>query len=132
MKTKKIKKANKKEYFVVANSFAAPFFSDTAEEYTKGVDPEDAMQGFVRFYGHPCGLYSVALYKSADPFHKSQKPLCKWLCNLELEKQRLTKGKGSYSFLHSADKVGHFIEIDHERHYIPDPGKGCIVPARGN
>ncbi|GAI60503.1 unnamed protein product [marine sediment metagenome] len=83
-----------KEYFVVANSFATPFFSDINEEYAKGNNPEDAMQRFVKKYSHPCGLYSAALFANADAFHKGKKSLCKYLCNLELEKQRLTKGLG--------------------------------------
>jgi len=119
------------EYFIVANSFAAPFFSDRSEEYIRGKNPENGMHHFMAQYEHPCGLYSANLYKNADAYHKGEKPLCRYLCNLELEKQRLTKGKGSYSFLHSSRNDLQFIEIDHERHYIKNPKEGKIlIPIR--
>ena len=117
------------EYFIVANSFAAPFFSDRTEEYVKGKNPKDAMQSFVDSYRHPCGLYSAALYRNADAFHKGQKPLCRWLCNFEIEKEKLTGGK-SCTLRHDVDKKGHFLEVNHERHYILHPKKGSIILNR--
>jgi hypothetical protein len=51
------------EYFVIANSFAAPFFSDTSSEYVKSENPQEAILKFVKKYKHPCGLYAAVLYK---------------------------------------------------------------------
>lgn len=120
-----------KEYFVVANSFAAPFFSDEEEGYIKGKSPRDAMQKFVKKYSHPCGLYSAVLFTNADAFHKNKKPLCKYLCNLELEKQRLTKNLKGFSFKHeSISKDLSVIEIDYKKHSIRNPRGGKILVAK--
>ncbi|MBA7614738.1 hypothetical protein ES703_22007 [subsurface metagenome] len=119
------------EYFIVANSFAAPFFSDTSEGYFRGKNPKDVMHRFIAQYEHPCGLYSANLYENADAYHKNEEPLRQYLCNLELEKQRLVEGKDSYSVLHSFHNGKEFIEIDHERHYIKNPKEGKIlIPIR--
>ena len=79
---------NEKEYFVVANSFAAPIVSDTSTSYVKGVSPDDALSGFVESYKHVCGLYSANLYKSADDYHRGEKPLAKFRHSkcIEIEK----------------------------------------------
>ena len=62
------------EYFVVANSFAAPFFSDTSEEYAKGETPQAAMVKFRKRYDHPAGLFAALLFKNADACYKKKKP----------------------------------------------------------
>jgi len=117
-----------KEYFVVANSFAAPFFSDLNERYVKGNNPEDAMQRFVKKYSHPCGLYSAVLFANADAYHKGEKSLCRFLCNLELEKQRLTKNLKEFSFKHEPKtKNLSTIEINHKKHSIRKPRRGKIL-----
>ena len=64
-----------KEYFIVANSFAAPFVSDTSMEFVKSSSPEKALEEFRELYSHPCGLYSAYCYNSSDSYHKGQKPL---------------------------------------------------------
>ena len=112
------------EYFVIANSFAAPFFSDTSEAFVMGSTPEEALASFVRNYDHPCGLYAAMLYADATAYHKKQNPLLKWLCNHELEKLRLTKDKGAYSFL--GQEPGRF-EIDGKEHCVENPKMGRIV-----
>ena len=58
------------EYFVVANSFAAPLISDQSTEYVQGESPADALERFAAEYKHPAGLYAAALYESADAYHK--------------------------------------------------------------
>lgn len=66
------------EYFIVANSFAAPFVSDTSEHWQDGINPEDAMTAFRKEYNHPCGLYSAHLYSDANSKFKREKPLLEW------------------------------------------------------
>jgi hypothetical protein len=112
------------EYFVVANSFAAPFFSDQDSSYIKGKNPEDAMRKFAARYKHPAGLYSANLYLNADSYHKGDKQLVQWLCNHEIGKQKATKKLGAYSYLgHAPGK----FEIDGKMVVIEDPKGGQIV-----
>jgi hypothetical protein len=66
------------EYFVVSNSFAAPFFSDTDTGFVKGSSPKDAMDRFRKSYKHPCGLYAANLFQTSDSYHKRTEPLLKW------------------------------------------------------
>ena len=113
------------EYFITANSFAAPFFSDTSEKFVSAETPASALEKFAAEYSHPCGLYAAFCYESADAYHKSAKPLAKWLCNHEVEKMRLTKDMGSYSFLGHAP--GDF-EVNGKRHRVENPKGG--QPAR--
>jgi hypothetical protein len=68
-----------KEYFIVATSFAAPFFSDTSKEYHKGSDPEQVLNTFARLYSHPARLFAAYLYPSADAFQKGKKATLTWL-----------------------------------------------------
>lgn len=112
------------EYFVVANSFAAPFVSDKWETFAKGETPEDALTAFATDCEHPAGLYSAALYADANAYHKNEKPLARWLCNHEAEMQAITKDKGSYSYL--GHGPGDF-EIDGERYHVDDPKGGRLV-----
>ena len=60
------------EYFVVANSYAAPFFSDLSEKYVEGETPMEAMKKFIEEYTHPCGLYAADVYTNADAYYKRQ------------------------------------------------------------
>jgi hypothetical protein len=71
-----------KEYFIIANSFAAPFFSDESTHFVKADSPEAALQQFAeKEYDHPCGLYSAAVYASSDAYHKEKPGLKRWLSN---------------------------------------------------
>lgn len=115
------------EYFIKAQSFAAPFCSDESQGFISADSPADALEVFARKYSHPCGLYSAFCYKDANAEAKGHKPLAKWLCNYEAEKQRLTHNLGSYSFLHSQDKKGEFMEVDGKRTYIKNPRAGSVV-----
>jgi hypothetical protein len=112
------------EYFIKANSFAAPFFSDDSSGFVEAGSPEAALESFATAYSHPAGLYAAAAYASADAFHKGEGPLAKWLCNHEIRKQELTKDLPSYSYLGRAP--GDF-EIDRVRHVVPDPKGGRVV-----
>jgi hypothetical protein len=114
-----------REYFILSNSFAAPFFSDQGTSYIMAENPADALNSFVASYKHPCGLYSANCYESADAYHKGDKQLAQWLCNVELGKQRLTKDlPGGYSIM--GHGPGEF-EINHERHVVENPKEGRVV-----
>src|ERR1044072_4686078 len=86
------------EYFVVANSFAAPFVSDKWEQFVEGETTEAALGAFAASCGHPAGLYAAEIYADANSYHKRDQPLARWLCNHEAKKQELTKDLGSYSY----------------------------------
>lgn len=115
-----------REFFVFANSFAAPFFSDDHTEHVLGDSAEDALMKFVASYTHPAGLYAAMIYDSADAYHKGAKPLAKWLCNHELGKRKVASSKGGYSYL--GHGPGDF-EIDGVRVKIADPKGGKVVPV---
>ena len=110
-----------KEYFVVTNSFAAPFVSDTDEQYVKGKSPKDALKKIVQNYTHPCGLYAANLQKNADAKYKGEEPLVKWICNQALMIMNITKKKGSYSY--DGLGLGKF-KIDGETYVVENPKGG--------
>lgn len=114
------------EYFIVANSFAAPWFSDTSEGFVEADNPKAALEKFAAVYGHPAGLYAAVCYQDANAKAKGHKPLAKWLCNHEQEKMRLAAGRGGYSYLGHAP--GDF-EIDGVRHKVENPTGGSVVEA---
>jgi hypothetical protein len=68
-----------KEYYIVANSKAAPFVSDTSEHWWNGISPHDALKAFIKEYKHPAGLYSANLYIDANAKAKGKKPILCWL-----------------------------------------------------
>jgi hypothetical protein len=115
-----------KEFFITSNSFAAPFFSDSREGFVKGKDAKGALLAYVSGYKHPAGLYSAAIYSSADAYHHNEKPLFRWLCNHELAKAKATAKLGSYSFLgHAPGK----FEINGKMIEVENPKGGEIVDA---
>ena len=66
------------EYFIVANSYAAPFFSNTSHSFARGDTLYDVLDSFVA--GYPAKrLYAAAVYESADAYHKKEKVLAQWL-----------------------------------------------------
>ena len=69
------------EYFIEANSFAAPFFSDTSSCFIVAESPEKALLDFKKQYTHPCGLYAAVCYEDANAKHKGHQPLAKWVSN---------------------------------------------------
>jgi hypothetical protein len=114
----------KREYFIVAHSFAAPFVSDESTGFVWERSAALALMEFAKTYRHPAGLYAAAVYLSADAYHKDAKPLAQWLCNHEQAKRRLTAGMSGYGYLGHAP--GSF-EINGTAHTIEDPKGGSVV-----
>lgn len=113
-----------KKYFVVTNSFAAPFMSDTEERFYKGNTPQEAIKKAIRYYNHPAGLYSAALWKNTNDYHKGKKPLVRAQCNREVFIQQKTKGLGGYMISsRSIDEVS----INDKSFKIDDPRKMVII-----
>lgn len=112
------------EYFIVATSFAAPFFSDESAYFEESESPEQALVQFAARYNHPAGLYAAVAYASADAYHKSAKPVARWLSNHEQEKQRVTKDMSGYSYYGVAP--GQF-EINSVPYHVENPLGGSVV-----
>lgn len=112
------------EYFISANSFAAPFFSDSSTQFVEADTPEAALEKFAKEYKHPYGLFATSCYESADAYHKKAKPLAHWKSNHVLAQEAATKDKHGYSYM--GHRPGDF-EINHERIMIPDPKGGKVV-----
>lgn len=112
------------EFFIRANSFAAPFFSDESTGYIEARTPEDALLGYAESYSHPAGLYAALCYASADAMHKGEEPLARWLCNHEIAKRELTANLGAYSYL--GDGPGR-VRINDDWHTIQEPKAGRVV-----
>ncbi len=108
------------EYYIEANSFAAPFFSDQSHGYVEADNCALALEKFAADYKHPCGLYAAVVYSSADARNKGQKPLARWLSN---QAQRLEGIDGMIRM----DEPGKG-EINGELITIDDPKAGSIVP----
>ena len=76
------------EFFIVANSNAAPMVSDESVHYVDAESSASALERLVsHIYKHPCGLYSAAAYYSADDFHKKARPAARWLSHKALVAQ---------------------------------------------
>jgi len=115
------------EYFISAQTFAAPFFSDTIERYVKADTPQAAVNSFREACDHPCGLYAIACYASADAMKKGQKQLALWLCNHEIAKEKAFDETGRCSYLgHGPGK----FRVGDTEYDIADPKGGQFVEAR--
>lgn len=66
------------EYFVVTNSNAAPFFSDTDEFFVEADSSWAARDKAIAEYKHPAGLFSLAVYENANEYHKGHSALETW------------------------------------------------------
>lgn len=66
------------EFFVHTMSDPAPFCGDADTFYRTGPDATIVLNRVKAKYDHPAGLHSVSVYKSADAFHKNQKPLASY------------------------------------------------------
>lgn len=115
-----------REYFIVANSFAAPFCSDQSHSYQKGSTPESAMMMFAAEYSHPCGLYSAQLFESADAYHKNKPFLCEWHSNRVIAEKKATAGKGAYTFY--GESASRF-SVDGVWHDVENPKGGRVITA---
>lgn len=112
------------EYFVVANSFAAPFFSVTSQGFVEGETPKKALRAFAANYDRPRGLYAAMLYASADAYHKGAEPLVKWMSNHAKALEAAKAGKDACSiFCHKPGK----FEVDGVGHVVVDPCGGSIT-----
>lgn len=112
------------EYFIVANSFAAPFCSDYSREFVKAKSPEEALLKFAGTYTHPAGLYAAACYQDANAEAKGDKPLAKWLSNHAKTIADKTRKLGCYSL--KSNGPGDF-EINDDRFIIDKPKDGVVV-----
>lgn len=81
------------EFFIVANSNAAPMVPDQSTYYQEAESSASAIERFVADYKHPFGLYSAAAYYSADEFHKGRPPAVRWLSHKALVAQSERKGQ---------------------------------------
>ena len=111
-------------YFIVANSFAAPWVSDTSMCFQGGSTPEDALETFAASYNHPAGLYAAELYADANAYHDGHQPLARWLSNHEQALQAATKGKDAYSYYGHQPRC---FKVDHKVIEIEKPKKGSLV-----
>ena len=111
------------EFFIVANSFAAPFFSDTSHHFIKAADPETALERFAAKYEHPCGLYSANAYASADAYHKDEPRLAQWLSNHAKGLADTTADLHGYSMLGKGPGV---VEINGVEHRFENPKAGTV------
>ena len=111
-------------YFIVANSFAAPFCSDQSFHYHDGETAEDALMEFAVNYKHPAGLYCAVAFASADSYHRNENPLAQYHSNRLAQELKAKEGKGAYTYCgHSAE---HF-ELDGEHFYVKNPKGGSIA-----
>lgn len=108
------------EYFVVANSFAAPFVSDQSTHFIKGKDPKSALEEFAKKYDHPAGLYCAVIYSSSDDYHKGKKPLANWYSN------HLIKLKSLDVRSYCGHGPGNF-DVNGERHIVENPKEGKVL-----
>lgn len=69
----------KRQYFIVAQSGAAPLVSDESTGFVWGRSAALALVDFAGTYTHPAGLYAAAVYLNADAYHKGAKPLARWM-----------------------------------------------------
>lgn len=109
-----------REYFIVANSFAAPFVSDESTHFLMADSPADALTNFADHYKHPCGLYSAGVYESADAFHKNAEPLARWLSN---HAQTIEQTNPTILLCNGPGD----LELDHKRVFVKNPKQGAIV-----
>lgn len=112
------------QYFIYANSFAAPFCSDTSTDYVTAESPAEALELFAAMYRHPCGLFCASAFASADDYHKGKQPLAQWHSNRLAAELRAKEGKSCYVYIgHSA---GHF-EIDGQHYHVENPKAGSVA-----
>lgn len=113
-----------REFFIVANSFAAPFCSDTSTKHVNAKDAAAALEAFAKSYSHPCGLFAASCFANADAYHKGAKPLGRWKSNRLLAEEKATAGKGAYSM--RGNGPGEF-EVDGVMMNVKNPKAGRVV-----
>ncbi len=108
------------EFFIVAHTFAAPFVSETLHEHRHALSAADALEQFVASEPHPAGIYAANAYHSADDFHKSGRPIARWMSN------HAAACEGARSVLSHAP--GNVV-IDGKRVTVDNPTEGSVVDA---
>ena len=75
------------EFFVVTESFPAPFIGDmqmkrinsvSAQALINNITIDERGRGRANWYHHPSGLHAVKIYDSADNYHKRRPALIEW------------------------------------------------------
>lgn len=112
------------EFYIEANSFAAPFFSDQSFRYVEAETPAEALEKFAAEYNHPCGLYAAVAYSSADASKKGEKPLARWLSNQARYLQEVYARPGAVMIRMDEPGKG---EIDGKPVEIENPKQGAVV-----
>jgi hypothetical protein len=107
----------KTEYFIVANSFAAPFVSDQSTGFEAASTPVLALSQYADRYKHPAGLYAAQVYASADAYHKGEKPIARWLSN---HARRIEEAHPGSICSHGPGS----IELDGKAVTVKDPKSG--------
>jgi hypothetical protein len=105
------------EFFIVGNSFAAPFFSDELEGFVEAENAGEALLKFKADCKHPFGLYAAVAYRSADSYHRREKALGRWISNSAKAKE------GAISIL--ANGPGE-VKIDGKWVTIDAPKEGAV------
>lgn len=113
-----------RNYYIESNSFAASFFSDNSFKYVQAQDSRTALEIYVKEYDHPAGLYSAAVWESADAKNLGARALFQWLSNHAIKLAELTDHLGAYTYL--GHGPGDF-EINNVRHTVDDPKGGRII-----
>ncbi len=80
------------EYYIDGSSNAAPFFGDSIGGYVTASSPQAALQQFINSNPHPCGVYALACYASADDKMKGHKPLAQWMSSKALQQHGVQGG----------------------------------------
>lgn len=113
------------EFYIVANSFAAPFFSDTDTAFVKAWSPGGALRTFAKSYSHPAGLYCADCYRDANAEAKREAPLARWESSHLTALQRATKGQSGYSYYGRAP--GDF-DVNGKPVRVKNPKGGHVLP----
>lgn len=115
------------EFFIVTNSNAAPFFSDTDTQFVKAKTAEKAVEKTRKGYKHPAGLFALNVYPNSDAYHKGQKPLVQWLskradirtngikcphCGGKTKMSVGNTGKNRTTDVHTCQKCGKDVEVE--------------------
>lgn len=112
------------EFFIISNSFAAPFVSDSGRHFVSATSPAAALEKFAAEYSHPAGLYAALCYEDANAEAKGAKALARWLCNHEQERARIADGAACHTY--RGHGPGDF-EVDGVRHKLDNPKQGSVV-----
>lgn len=112
------------EFYIVANSFAAPFFSDMDTAFVKAASAKAALIKYAKTYDHPAGLYCANCYRDANASAKGAKPLAEWQSNHLIALLKETKDKPGYSYFGHAP--GDF-EVNDKRIKVKNPKAGKVV-----